>query len=410
MRKRATPPGSVCAIGCLLLGVSCDSADPTEVDDPLGGSSGAGAASGGAAFGGAPAATGGSAAGASPLSSGGGGAGGAPGRGGAAPSLGGAGGVDAATGGAQVEPPSCQSGGPGLTDCGSPAESCCTSLSVPGGTFHRTFVNDGSGATGLADPAEVSAFRLDKYLVTVGRYRRFLAAWDGGAGYTPPPGAGKHTHLNAGRGLADSGSEGAFEGGWTDADGENLTPTPENLKCESDDATWTDAPSENERLPINCVNWWEAYAFCIWDGGFLPSESELLFAAAGGDEQRRYPWGAEEPGEDNQYAIYDCNFPTGSGACVGVSSIAPVGSAPRGSGRWGHLDLVGDLMQWNLDYFSPAFDNPCQDCARLTGGSGRVIRDGYFAGGVSTLLVAYRNSLYASNRFSSFGVRCARAP
>jgi hypothetical protein len=31
------------------------------------------------------------------------------------------------------------------------------------------YANDGGGPTGEADPATVSDFRLDKYLVTVGR-------------------------------------------------------------------------------------------------------------------------------------------------------------------------------------------------------------------------------------------------
>ena len=39
-------------------------------------------------------------------------------------------------------------------------------------------------------------------------------------------------------------------------------------------ATWTAGATDQDHLPMNCVNWWEAYAFCIWDEGFLPSEAE----------------------------------------------------------------------------------------------------------------------------------------
>ena len=78
---------------------------------------------------------------------------------------------------AQIVPRRAASRGPGMTNCG-PAEreSCCTSLEVRAGrTTGRTTANGGyARPTGAADPATVSGFRLDKYTVTVGRFRQFV--------------------------------------------------------------------------------------------------------------------------------------------------------------------------------------------------------------------------------------------
>jgi sulfatase modifying factor 1 len=126
---------------------------------------------------------------------------------------------------------SCASGGAGQDNCGAAGESCCASPAVAGGTFYRTYSNAGAGATGLADPATVSSFRLDKYEVTVGRFRRFVAAWNGGAGYVPPPGSGMHTHVNGGSGL--NAITGGYEPGWMTRDNYVLAPTDADLACSS---------------------------------------------------------------------------------------------------------------------------------------------------------------------------------
>jgi len=189
------------------------------------------------------------------------------------------------------------------------------SLEVTGGGYYRTYdpvVYDGGmyiptlaadgGPAGEADPATVSTFRLDKYLVTVGRFRQFVNAWNDGNGYAPRADSGKHTHLNGGEGLNATG--GGYEPGWVATDDSIIAPTNANLACRPQYDTWTNTAGSQENLPINCVNWYEAYAFCIWDGGFLPSEAEWEYAAAGGGQQREYPWGSAAPGTANQYAIY----------------------------------------------------------------------------------------------------------
>jgi formylglycine-generating enzyme required for sulfatase activity len=313
--------------------------------------------------------------------------------------------------------PNCGTGTEGVTNCGlggSGSESCCTSLEVTGGTpYYRTYTNDGSGPTGEADPAVVSSFRLDKYLVTVGRFRQFVAAWK--AGYYPVAGSGRHTHLNGGLGLENSGDPGTYETGWDATDWNNTTyvdPTDGNLACESPWNTWTSTAGTQENLPITCANWWESYGFCIWDGGFLPSEAEWEYAAAGGSQQREYPWGSTNPATDAiQYAIYDCAYPNGSGVCAGISNIAPVGYPSLGAGYWNQLDLAGDVWEWNLDWYAPY--SACTDCAYLATPSAtlRVIRGGGFNATPDYLLSSHRFSNDPSLRLDGvIGFRCARTP
>ena len=317
--------------------------------------------------------------------------------------------VDA--GDAASAPLSCQPGGDGLTNCGADRESCCSSLPVTGGSYYRTFANMGDGPSTAteADPATVSGFRLDKYEVTVGRFRQFAKAWGQGSGYLPPAGSGKHTHLNGGQGLVNSSAPAvAYEPGWVPADDGYVAPTSANLACKSAFATWTPSAGSNETLPINCVDWYEAVAFCIWDGGFLPSESEWEYAAAGGSLQREYPWGETPPGTGNQYAIYGCNYPgDDTGSCTG--GAAPVGTAVEGAGLWKQLDLAGNVHEWTLDGYAP-YGQPCADCAFLGSGFYRVIRGGYFYNFASYLVSANRSDDAPTVRSTCIGFRCARAP
>ena len=343
---------------------------------------------------------------------------------------GGAGGIDmyvAERPASVATPPSCAPGGAGMTNCGSAHESCCTSIETPGGTYSRTYTYaaDGGGPSGEADPANVSAFQLDKYTVTVGRFRQFVKAVlppDGGVGWMPTPGSGKHVHLNGGNGVVNSADADAgmvYESGWVSSYDSLVAPTDVNLQTTSFNpggpCAWTPSAGANENLPMNCVTWQEAYAFCIWDGGFVPTEAEWAWVAAGGTEQREYAWGETPPGTVNQYAIYSCYYPSSAGSCTGlgaVANIAPVGSAPQGAGRWGHLDLIGDMWQFTYDFWPQGSNlpyNSCTDCMyQVAGATTRyVFRGGDWGGAITP---SYGRNGDWPERSASVGVRCARTP
>ena len=324
-------------------------------------------------------------------------------------------------GDASVGPPSCASGGDGRSNCGASGnESCCTTLLVEGGTFSRSY--DGVSASpdtydaGYYDPeylATVSDFYLDRYEITVGRFRKFVDAVV--AGWTPASGAGKHSHLNGGAGLNASG--GGYEPGWDTA--WNALHLPQDratwggtayLSGPDGYAVWTPTEGAKEQFPINCIDWFQAEAFCIWDGGFLPSEAEWNYAAAGGAEQRVYPW--SNPPSSTQISCANANHNDGTTSCVSPPSGSAnrVGSeSPLGDGRWGQSDLAGNVYEWQLDgRHDPYFEKQCTDCAYLADVSYRVIRGASFFGPPKSLIVSYRSSGPPTLHGGSSGARCAR--
>jgi formylglycine-generating enzyme len=305
---------------------------------------------------------------------------------------------------------------PDVSSCGVAREDCATSLLVTGGTFSRNY----DGVTdGHKDPqykATISSFKLDKYDVTVGRFRVFLN--DVVQGWTPAVGSGKHTHLNGGEGLRAANSLSPFEPGW-----EKGEPVLRRSKADWDvqltiekcpHHTWTRSPGANEKLPINCVTWSEAAAFCIWDHGFLPSEAELNYAASGGSEHRKYPWGAQDPANNADLEAYDCWFHgDGPKTCEpnGVKNIAPVGSMPAGQGKYGQMDLAGNLFEWVLDRADPYVETQCTDCSYVfSTTSSHVVRGGSFQEVAASSNSANRTTRAHDTRYDDVTMRCARSP
>lgn len=295
-------------------------------------------------------------------------------------------------------PPSCY----GLAStCGRNADdSCCTSLPVAGGAFY--LAND-------ADyEAEISNFRLDKYEVTVGRFRKFVDAVVNG--WRPVAGAGKHTHLNSGQGLSNSGTGGGYEPGWDVAwNVDDATHRMHASKASWDTsltcgatATWTSDTGDNETSPVGCVNWYQAAAFCIWDGGFLPSEAEWNYAAAGGAEQRFYPW--SNPPNSTSINCANAHY----SECI-TNELVFVGTLPAGDGRFGQSDLSGNVAEWTLDWFA-TYASSCNNCTNATPGTNRIRRGGSVSAGSNNVSSVTRGSVLPETTVSSGGLRCARTP
>jgi|HubBroStandDraft_6_1064221.scaffolds.fasta_scaffold215159_2 sulfatase modifying factor 1 len=322
--------------------------------------------------------------------------------------------------GACGNPPSCQAGSAGgTTDCGPGASvgSCCSSPVVPGGTFFRNY--DGAMYAQMDGLATISSLRIDKFEITVGRFREFLTATLRSA-WLPDPGSGKHSHLNGGRGLVNFPGTipPSYEPGWQASWNVNLETSEAqwdaSLSC-GPLATWTSAPGGNENRPINCIDWYEAYAFCIWDGGFLPSDAEWNYVASGGSEQRVFPWSV--PPMSTAIDCAHANYSGLGGGFCSPGGTNGVGSeSPVGDGKWGQSDLGGNVWEWALDVGS---GGPCVDCIdtlQLPRGpetplldDARMIRGGGL-GASFTLQSSAINDDDATNRNIQQGARCARAP
>jgi len=257
---------------------------------------------------------------------------------------------------------------------------------VPGGGFKRN--ND------PLTPALVSDYQLDKYEVTVGRFRRFLTNYDSWRAANHPAAAeGAHEFIPGTGwvpGWALPADRMAFESA---------------IKCDGD-LLWTAAPGPNETRPMNCLDWFQASAFCAWDGGRLPTEAEWENAATGGAEQRLYPWGNTVPGQNGALAAHSCLFNAQPG-CQPLD-IALVGAIPGGNGRFGHADLAGSMREWVYDWFSSGYPNPCTDCADTTPTSAKITRGASWSGAPEYLLAAQRDSTLPETSAEDIGVRCAR--
>jgi formylglycine-generating enzyme required for sulfatase activity len=276
----------------------------------------------------------------------------------------------------------------------------------------RSTSGSDSSSAGLDDElpendVSVDSFGLDRYEVTVGRFRKFVDAVVGG--WQPAAGSGKHTHLSGGQIAGESG----WDANWNSELFTDKNEWDSELSCNSILQTWTFKAGSDENKPQNCMNWFQAYAFCIWDGGFLPSEAEWEYAAAGGSENRLYPWGQPEPNKTR--AVYGC-LSSGTLGCE-LASLLVVGSTPLGKGMYGQMDLAGSLNEWNLDWYSETWykyansSAVCKNCANVSGETSlRVVRGGSFESNALSLRSVSRRGFGPTADRYFVGVRCARTP
>jgi formylglycine-generating enzyme required for sulfatase activity len=327
---------------------------------------------------------------------------------------------------------------------------------------------DESCCTAIAVPKPGAPFVLDKYSVTAGRFRVFIdktggdvrgyvtahrpawfdttwLAWlpkemdDGtavtGISHVFAPGQGLDgVYQQLGPihyGVEGPGNEGCLTKQVGNARTYRL-PDAVNTSLFADVQQYPQDVLDDK--PMQCATFFMLAAFCIWDGGRMPTLEELDYAWDSGDAASHlYPWGntpapggwnfpfdtsatataygvVTPAGSDQTVANYKYNFwsPTSlaclgndAGACDYSVYVAPPGRFPKGNGPFGHADLAGDV------YNAAMPPTPGADPTTLAAG---LARTGAFDNHAipKTHPVTGFRTYAATNKYLAVGARCAR--
>ncbi|WP_277602158.1 formylglycine-generating enzyme family protein [Nocardioides turkmenicus] len=280
---------------------------------------------------------------------------------------------------------------------------------LPGGEFlmgtedAEGFPGDGEGPV---RPVRLKPFLMDAYAVSNDEFARFVA--DTG-------------HVTDAERFGWSYVFAGFLPAAVRRDARRLEHTP--WWCGVQGAAWNRPEGPDSTLqdrgnhPVVHVSWNDAAAYAAWAGKRLPTEAEWEYAARGGLEQKRYPWGDElDPDGDYRCNIWRGTFPTKNTAADGYRGTAPVDAFEPN--EYGLFNTSGNVWEWCADWWTiehPVIYPTACPLADPTGpatGTAKVIRGGSHMchrSYCNRYRVAARTATTPDSTSGHTGFRCARS-
>jgi len=224
-----------------------------------------------------------------------------------------------------------------------------------------TYQMGSSRGTSDAQPSHLvnitSPFRVSRHEVTVGQFRKFVAA----TGYQ---------------------TDAERLGGAWQAGTDSLVPG----------LTWRNPGfGQASDHPVVCVSWNDAQAFAEWMGGRLPTEAEWEYVARAGTVANKLP------GDWEETTWYAKNTDGGT---------KPVGQ--KSPNAWGVYDVQGNVWEWVLDWYSPDYyeESPADNPQGPSTGKLRVCRGGSWYN--ETCWLPLRNRASPTYRANNIGFRMVK--